>query len=207
MARFFQEEIGQDKGDQPKKKKNKAGNQAQETQGDETGFVHALTPKQKAEYDSLDKNQKEIVKYVLGVPGVDVSKIDLCGNKRKESTPPLPSERIVAHSGSGRSLGLDAGGGTKTATGNGGTRKPRYEDSFLKETSSSADRGTGFTRRSGSVAPEGSGGRPKINTNGVIYYLQSLKDEDRRKSANPALVGALAAGIRGSLILIPIRNQ
>ncbi len=71
MARFFQEEIGQGEGDR-QRKKNKAEKQAQNTQEDEPGSVHTLSPKQKAEYESLDKEQKKLVKYVLGIPGAEI---------------------------------------------------------------------------------------------------------------------------------------
>ncbi len=199
MARFYQAEIGQEEGDQPKKK-NKQGTSSN-TPGDEAEFVHSLTPKQKAEYNSLDENQKAIVKYVFGVPGVDVSKIDLSGNKQKESTavsaPPLPTRREAAHSGSGRSFAPDTGIGTKVLTESDGTKKKRVEESFLKETPGSEDRGTVFTHRSGSFASGVSNGGSRMNRNQAVNYLQSLRDEERRKSANHALVGALAAGIRG----------
>ena len=210
MARYFQGKSRPGRAEWLGKKKIRPEELTQdppeeeEEEEKESDFVHTLSPKQKAEYNSLDKEQKTLVKYVLGVPGVDVSKIDLSGNKQKESStasaPPLPSRRDDAHSGSGRSFGSDAGVRTKTTTGNGGIEKKRYEDSFLKEKSVSADRGTVFTHRSGSFASGGSDGGTQMNRNQAVNYLQSLKNEERRKSANPALVGALAAGVRVSRV-------
>ena len=109
MARYFQGKSGYGRAEWPNKKKTRPEELTQDTpeeEEEEAEFVHTLSPKQKAEYDGLDKEQKALVKYVLGVPGVDVSKIDLSGNKQKESTavsaPPFPTRREAAHSGSGR---------------------------------------------------------------------------------------------------------
>ena len=177
---FFQEEIGQGEGDRQKKKKNRAEERMQNTQEDEPGFVHTLSPKQKAEYESLDKEQKNLVKYVLGVPGVDVTGIELAGSGKKKraslETPPLPRQNDSGHSGSGRAWSIStSGGGTGQA-----------------QTGS-------FSEASGTLGASTSGRKTPLNTNGAVSYLQSLQDEERRKNADPALVGTLAAGLRGDL--------
>ena len=213
MPRNFERDVGTGGSEWPGKKREKSENQAQDTQEDaETKFVHTLTPKQKAEYESLDENQKAIVKYVFGVPGVDASKIDLGGNRQTGSpavsTPPLPARKEITHSGSGRSFGPDTGIGMQDQPKSVGKKKKRFETSSLEETFLSEDRGTDFTHRSGSFASEAFGGGTKIDTNGIVNYLQSLKDEARRKSADPALAGALAAGVRGGRIMsMPERKK
>jgi hypothetical protein len=191
MARSFQGKSGYARAEWPNKKKARPEELTQDTpeeEEEEAEFVHTLSPKQKAEYDGLDKEQKALVKYVLGVPGVDVSKIDLIGNKQKESpavsAPPLPSRREDAHSGSGRSFGMDAGIGTQVRTGSDGVKKRRLEADFRNAAPGSEDWGTGFTHRSGSFSADASGSGTKPNTNQAVFTnrASSMPRQEKRET-------------------------
>ena len=111
---------------------------------------------------------------------MDVTGIELAGSGKKKraslETPPLPRQNDSGHSGSGRAWSIStSGGGTGQA-----------------QTGS-------FSEASGTLGASTSGRKTPLNTNGAVSYLQSLQDEERRKNADPALVGTLAAGLRGDL--------
>lgn len=141
---------------------------------------------------------------MLGVPGVDVSKIDLIGSKQKESpavsAPPLPSRRENAHSGSGRSFSLDTGLGTQGRTGADGTKKRRLGADFRNAAPGSEDWGTGFTHRSGffSADASGSGTKPKTNQAAFASRDPSMPRQEKRETVWQRTLNTFLGGLKNS---------